>query len=98
MAGFRGRMMTIRGENPVEGEAFRELGHGIERVAYEACRRMDIGSFVRGSVIVPGGGLTFVRRRGTTFLMLFAEPMKADRAAAFLEDFGSKIVGGGHGA
>jgi len=28
----------------------------IERVAYEACRRMDIGSFVRGGVIVPGGG------------------------------------------
>lgn len=89
---------SVRGENPLEGEAFRELAHGVERVAFEACRRMDIGSFVKGSVIVPGGGVCFVRRRGTTFAMLFCDPMKADKAAAFLEDFVSKIVGGGGGA
>jgi tetratricopeptide (TPR) repeat protein len=89
---------SVRGENPLDGEAFRELAHAVERVAYEACRRMDIGSFVKGSCLVPGGGVAFVRRRGTTFAMLFTEPMKADRAAVFLEDFVSKIVGGGHGA
>jgi len=89
---------SVRGENPLDGDAFRELSHAVERVAYEACRRMDIGSFVKGNCLVPGGGVAFLRRRGTTFAMLFAEPMKADRAAAFLEDFVSKIVGGSHGA
>lgn len=89
---------SVQGENPLEGEAFRDLAHAIERVSYEACRRMDIGSFVKGGVVVPGGGVCFVRRRGTTFALLFSEPMKADRAAAFLEEFVTKIVGGGAGA
>jgi hypothetical protein len=79
-------------------EAFLALATGIQQVAHEACRRMDIGSFVRGSVSLGKGGLAFVRRRGYTFAIHHADPMKADRAEAFLDEFAGKIVGGSPGA
>lgn len=87
-------LAAIAGETGLDAEAFRELAWGIELVAWGGCRRMDIGSFVRGAVTFPGGGIAFVRRRGTTFALGFLEPMKQDRAAALLEDLVVKIVGG----
>jgi tetratricopeptide (TPR) repeat protein len=86
---------AVRTGGGLEGEAFRDLAWGVESVAWECCRRMDVGSFVRGSVLFPGGGIAFVRRRGTTFALGFEEPMKPDRAAAVLEELVIKIVGGG---
>jgi len=79
-------------------ETFLELARSVQQVAHEACRRMDIGSFVRGSVSLGHSGLSFVRRRGYTFAAHYADPMKADRASAFLDDFAGKIVGGTSGA
>ncbi len=87
-------LAAVAGESGLDGEAFRELAWGIELVAWGGCRRMDIGSFVRGSITFPGGGIAFVRRRGTTFALGFLEPMRQDRAAALLEDLVLKIVGG----
>jgi tetratricopeptide (TPR) repeat protein len=82
----------------LDQDPFRELAGAIQSEANEACRRMDIGTFVRGAVAFPKGGACFVRRRGTTFALLHADPMKGDRAAAFLEEFVVRIVGGGPGA
>jgi len=79
----------------LDPEDFRELAWGVQSVAYEGCRRMDIGSFSRGCLMFPGGGISFVRRRGTTFALGFAEPMKQDRAAVLIDELVVKIVGGG---
>lgn len=79
----------------LDPEAFRELAWGVQSVAYEGCRRMDIGSFSRGCLMFPGGGISFVRRRGTTFALGFEEPMKQDRAAVLVDELVLKIVGGG---
>lgn len=83
------------GETGLDKEVFRDLAWSIQSVAYEGCRRMDIGSFSKGCLLFPGGGISFVRRRGTTFAMGFGEPMKPDRAASLLEELVVKIVGGG---
>jgi hypothetical protein len=79
-------------------ETFLALAAGVQQVVHEACRRMDIGTFVRGSVSLGKTGLSLVRRRGYTFAAHYAEPLKPDRAAAFLEQFAGTIVGGTAGA
>lgn len=86
---------SVASEDGMAQEPFRELAWGVQSLAYESCRRMDIGSFTRGCLQYPGGAVAFVRRRGTTFALGFAEPMKPDRAAAVLEDLVLRIVGGG---
>jgi tetratricopeptide (TPR) repeat protein len=88
-------MASIAPGRGLDAEAFRELAWSVQSVAYESCRRMDIGSFSRGCVLLPSGGIALVRRRGTTFALGFDETMKPDRAAAILEDLVMKIVGGG---
>ena len=85
---------SLRADDAPQSEAFREVAWGIVVVAWEGCRRMDIGSFVKGTLSFPGGGISFVRRRGTTFALGFADPMKQERVAALLEDLVLKIVGG----
>jgi hypothetical protein len=87
---------SVRSEEAMDLEVFRELAWSVQSVAWESCRRMDIGSFARGSVALPGGGVILVRRRGTTFAMGFRDPLKQDRAAALLEDLVGKVVGGAH--
>ncbi len=87
-------LASLRADGGLDPEAFRALAWGIEQVAWGSCRRMDIGSFVRGGVSFPGGGMAFVRRRGTTFALDFQDPLKPDRAAALLEELVVKIVGG----
>jgi tetratricopeptide (TPR) repeat protein len=86
---------AVAGQGGLDAEAFRELAWSIQSGAYESCRRMDIGSISYGSLLFPGGGLSLVRRRGTTFALGYSEPMRTDRAAALLEDLVVKIVGGG---
>jgi tetratricopeptide (TPR) repeat protein len=86
---------SVANESGLDAEAFREMAWGIETLAYEGCRRMDIGSFSRGCLQLPGGGISFVRRRGTTFALGFGEPMRADKAAALLDELVLKIVGSG---
>lgn len=81
-------------EEGMEPEAFRGFAWGVQSVAYEGCRRMDIGSFSRGALLFPGGGLSLIRRRGTTIALGFGEAMKPDRAAALLEELVVRIVGG----
>ena len=83
------------GETGMDKDRFRDMAWAIQSVSWEGCRRMDIGSFTRGALLFPGGGIGFVRRRGTTFALGFAEPMKAEKAATLLEDLVLKIVGGG---
>lgn len=90
-----GRSIAAIAADGMEPEAFREFAWGVQSLAYESCRRMDIGSFTRGCLQFPGGAVSFVRRRGTTFALGFREPMKPERAAALLEDLVLKIVGGG---
>ncbi len=90
-----GRSIAAIAADGMEPEAFREFAWGVQSLAYESCRRMDIGSFTRGCLQFPGGAVSFVRRRGTTFALGFGEPMKPERAAALLEDLVLKIVGGG---
>jgi tetratricopeptide (TPR) repeat protein len=87
---------SIRAEEAMDVEVFRELAWSIQSVAWESCRRMDIGSFARGAVALPGGGIIIIRRRGTTFAMGFRDPLKHDRASALLEDLVGKVVGGAH--
>jgi len=82
----------------MEDAVFLDLAGGILAVAQEASRRMDIGSLVQGSVALGKGGLSFVRRRGYAFAVHHRDPMRPDRAEAFLEEFCSKIVGGTPGA
>ena len=82
----------------MEDPVFLDLAGGILAVAHEASRRMDIGSLVRGSVALGKGGISFIRRRGYSFALHHRDPMRPDKAAAFLEEFCSKIVGGSHGA
>ena len=91
---------SLAEKDGLDNGVFLDLAGGIQAVAHEASRRMDIGSLVRGSVAMAmgKGGISFVRRRGYSFAMYHREPMKADRAAVFLEDFCSKVVGGSHGA
>ncbi len=89
---------SVANPGSMEPEAFRGLAEEVGRVAGEACRRMDIGSFVRGAVQFPHGGAAVIRRRGTTFAVYYGDPMKHDRAVPFLEDLVLKIVGGGAGA
>jgi len=89
---------SVRNEGGLDEEAFREAIAQVAASAGEACRRMDIGSFARGSVAFPTGGAAIVRRRGTTFAMFFGDPMKQDRALPILEDFVQKMIGGGGGA
>lgn len=91
---------SLAEKDGLDNGVFLDLAGGIQAVAHEASRRMDIGSLVRGSVAMGTGkgGISFVRRRGYSFAVHHREPMKADRAAAFLEEFCSKIVGGSHGA
>jgi hypothetical protein len=88
-------LASLRGSADAGTEAFRELAHAIQQVTFEGCRRMDIGSFVRGGLHFAGGGIVFVRRRGTTFTLSFLDPLKHDRASALLEDLVGKVVGGG---
>ncbi|MCK6481679.1 MAG: hypothetical protein HUU06_09905 [Planctomycetaceae bacterium] len=89
---------SVGNEGGMAPEEFRTLTAEVSRVSGEACRRMDIGSFVRGAVRFPHAGAAIVRRRGTTFALFYADPMKHDRAIPFLEDLVLKIVGGGGGA
>lgn len=91
-------VVGVRNEGGIEEEAFRAMAFEIAGAAGEACRRMDIGSFVRGSVAFPSGGAAIVRRRGTTFALFFSDPMKTDRSVPFLDDLVVRIVGGGGGA
>lgn len=88
-------LVAVRAEEGLADEAFRDLAWGIQTVAWEGCRRMDVGSCVRGSLLFPGGGVSLIRRRGTTFALGFREPMRKDRAAQILEELVVKIVGGG---
>ncbi len=86
---------SVRGAADPQTEAFREMACAVQQVANEGCRRMDIGSFVKGGIYFGGGGVVFVRRRGTTFTLSFGDPLKHDRAATLLEELVQKVVGGG---
>jgi tetratricopeptide (TPR) repeat protein len=88
-------LVAVRAEDGLPDDAFRELAWGMQTVSWEGCRRMDLGSCVRGFLVYPGGGIAFFRRRGTTFALGFREPMRKDRAGVILEELVLKIVGGG---
>jgi tetratricopeptide (TPR) repeat protein len=88
-----GAVASVGAEGALDADAFRELVGEIGRVAGEACRHMDIGSFARGGVQFPDGGAAFLRQRGTTFAILYRDPMKADKAAHLLADLAAKTVG-----
>jgi tetratricopeptide (TPR) repeat protein len=89
---------AIRNEGGLEDEAFRSMAFEMAGAAGDACRRMDIGSFVRGTVAFPGGGVALLKRRGTTFALHFGDPLKADKALPALENLVLQILGGGAGA
>ena len=94
-----GKLVTgIRNEGGLEDEAFRLMAFEMAGAAGEACRRMDIGSFVRGAVAFPSGGAALLRRRGTTFALHFGDPLRADRALPALEDLVLKVLGAAAGA
>ena len=88
---------SLEGENAVTRDSFQDLVVQISEVSGEACRRMDIGSFVVGGLQLPEGGAAIHRRRGMTFALLFGDPMKQDRAALQLADLVNRTVGGGGG-
>ncbi len=84
---------SIQGVGSRPREQFLPLSTEVVRIASDACRRMDIGSFARGTVRAGTGGATFLRQRGLTFAMLYDEPMKHDRAAELLSDLVEKTLG-----
>jgi tetratricopeptide (TPR) repeat protein len=88
-----GAVASVSGENGLDAEAFRGLVAEIARVSGDSCRHMDIGSFARGGVQFPEGGAVFLRQRGTTFALLYRDPMKADKAAQMLSGVAVKMVG-----
>lgn len=93
-----GTIASHRNEGGMQAEAFRDMVSSVASTAGDACRKMDIGSLVRGTVSFPDGGAAIMRRRGTTFALLFGDPLKKDRAVPLLEDLVGRIVGGGSGA
>jgi Flp pilus assembly protein TadD/predicted regulator of Ras-like GTPase activity (Roadblock/LC7/MglB family) len=66
---------------------FAELVAGIRAVADDASRRMDMGVLVRAEIESPGGSITVTRVSGLTLALMYADPLRSERAWELLEDF-----------
>jgi len=66
---------------------FVELVKGVRDVADDAGRRMDAGALVRVEIEGPGGNVTVTRARGLTVALLYAAPLRVERACEVVQDF-----------
>jgi hypothetical protein len=84
---------SIQGTNSIDKETFRTLAQEIAAVSSGACRRMDIGSLNQGAVRFASGGVALRRQRGLTFILLYDDPLKHERAETLLQDLVVKTLG-----
>jgi tetratricopeptide (TPR) repeat protein len=76
---------------------FIELVTGVRDVADDASRRMDTGALVRVEIEGPGGNVAVALSRGFTVAILYAAPLRVERALEFLQDLVARTPASAHG-
>jgi predicted regulator of Ras-like GTPase activity (Roadblock/LC7/MglB family) len=82
----------FQGEGGLAAGRFVELVANVRDVADDASRRMDAGALVRVDIEGPGGSVAVARARGLTVAVLYAAPLRVERACEAVEEFVARAV------
>lgn len=82
----------FQGQGGLAAGRFVELVTNVRDVADDASRRMDAGALVRVDIEGPGGSVAVARARGLTVAVLYAAPLRVERACEAVEEFVARAV------